>query len=186
MDTSTGIVPTASSETGAAQTTHADVPSVVAPVPAIAFGALALGLTFDWFHAFNILGRVPAVVRNSAALVLFALGAWYILRATVIFRRVDTPLQPWRPTRAIAEDDIYACTRNPMVQGVVILVLGFAMLLGSDWTVLFLLPAGMVLHYGAVLREESYLEGRFGDAYRTYKAAVPRYGWPFAGFSQKP
>ena len=56
--------------------------------------------------------------------------------------------------------------------------------LASTGAVLFLMPAGdCVLHYGAVLREESYLEGRFGDAYRSYKAAVPRYGWRpgFAG-----
>ncbi len=184
MDTSTGIVPTASSDTAAAQTAHADVPSVIAPIPAIAFGALALGLIFDWLHRFNMLGPVPAVIRNSAGFLLLALGAWFTLRATVSFRSVDTPSQPWRPTRAIAECGIYARTRNPMVQGVVILVLGLAILFSSDWAVLFLMPAAAVLHYGVVLREEIYLEGRFGDAYRSYKAAVPRYGWPFAVSSQ--
>jgi protein-S-isoprenylcysteine O-methyltransferase Ste14 len=36
-----------------------------------------------------------------------------------------------------------------------------------------------VLHYGVVLREERYLERKFGDDYRRYKASVPRYGWKF-------
>jgi protein-S-isoprenylcysteine O-methyltransferase Ste14 len=44
---------------------------------------------------------------------------------------------------------------------------------------LMLMPAAMLMHYGVVLREESYLERRFGEAYRQYLAAVPRYGWPF-------
>ena len=35
-----------------------------------------------------------------------------------------------------------------------------------------------VLHFGVVKREERYLEAKFGDAYRHYKARVPRYGWP--------
>jgi protein-S-isoprenylcysteine O-methyltransferase Ste14 len=42
-----------------------------------------------------------------------------------------------------------------------------------------LMPAAMVMHYGVVLREESYLERRFGETYRQYLAAVPRYGWRF-------
>jgi protein-S-isoprenylcysteine O-methyltransferase Ste14 len=40
----------------------------------------------------------------------------------------------------------------------------------------------MLVHFGVVLREESYLERRFGDSYRRYRAAVPRYGWPFGLF----
>jgi protein-S-isoprenylcysteine O-methyltransferase Ste14 len=34
-----------------------------------------------------------------------------------------------------------------------------------------------VLHFGVVLREERYLEQKFGDDYRRYKKSVPRYGW---------
>ena len=38
----------------------------------------------------------------------------------------------------------------------------------------------LVLHYGVILREERYLEGKFGDVYRTFTQDVPRYGLPFA------
>jgi protein-S-isoprenylcysteine O-methyltransferase Ste14 len=159
-----------------------DVPSIIAPGPWIAFGALAFGIAFDSLHVFKVLGHVPALIRNSAALLLFALGAWYILRANVVFRREQTPFQPWRPTRIVAAQDIYAHTRNPMYQGFLIVVLGLAVLFRSDWTVLLLMPATMLIHYGVVLREERYLERRFGEGYRRYQAAVPRYGWPFASF----
>jgi protein-S-isoprenylcysteine O-methyltransferase Ste14 len=37
----------------------------------------------------------------------------------------------------------------------------------------------IVLHYGIILREERYLESKFGDEYRSYKTKVPRYWWRF-------
>jgi protein-S-isoprenylcysteine O-methyltransferase Ste14 len=183
MELSAGIVATASIETPTNATTaydRADTPAIIAPGPWIAFGALALGLAFDASHMFRVVAHVPWAIRISAALLLIAIGCWCILRANVVFHRMETPFQPWRPTRIIAARDIYARTRNPMYQGFLILVLGLAVLLRSDWTVLFLMPAATLIHFGVVLREENYLERRFGDSYRQYKAAVPRYGWPFA------
>jgi protein-S-isoprenylcysteine O-methyltransferase Ste14 len=44
---------------------------------------------------------------------------------------------------------------------------------------ILLVPALLLLHFGVVLREESYLEIKFGDAYRRYRSEVPRYGWQF-------
>jgi protein-S-isoprenylcysteine O-methyltransferase Ste14 len=161
-----------------------EVPSIIAPGPWIAFSALAFGVAFDALHAIRVLAHVPSWIRNSVALVLIVLGLWAIFRANIIFRREKTPFQPWRPTRIIAAQDIYARSRNPMYQGFLIVVLGLAVLFRSDGTVLMLLPAAMLVHHGVVLREERYLERRFGESYREYMAAVPRYGWPFAGFSK--
>jgi protein-S-isoprenylcysteine O-methyltransferase Ste14 len=45
----------------------------------------------------------------------------------------------------------------------------------SPWVLLLTLPLAVVVHYGVVAREEAYLERRFGDAYRDYKARVRRW-----------
>jgi len=53
------------------------------------------------------------------------------------------------------------------------IVIGFAL----EWAFLLLIASLVLLHYGVVLREERYLERKFGDDYRTYKKSVPRYGF---------
>jgi protein-S-isoprenylcysteine O-methyltransferase Ste14 len=175
MDTSTGLPPAAATEQP--RLARDDVPSIVAPGPWIAIAALAFGFGFDALHAFSIFKVAPGWICNVAALLLIAIGVFHIGSAAAAFHRTATPFQPWRPARVITAQGIYAHVRNPVCQGMLILMLGIAVLLRSEGTLLMLMPAAMVMHYGVVLREENYLERRFGEAYRQYLAAVPRYGW---------
>ena len=54
---------------------------------------------------------------------------------------------------------------------------GRAIGLAIDWMLVLLVAALLLMHYG-VLREERYLEAKFGEPYRRHKHSVPRYGWP--------
>jgi protein-S-isoprenylcysteine O-methyltransferase Ste14 len=74
---------------------------------------------------------------------------------------------------------VYAHVRNPMYLGLAFLVAGIGVALASDWTLVMLVAAALLNHYGVVKREERYLEAKFGDAYRRYRNRVPRYGFPF-------
>jgi hypothetical protein len=58
-------------------------------------------------------------------------------------------------------------------------LLALAVAFASDWAVLLIAPWAVAMHVGVVLREEQYLEAKFGDDYRRYKDRVPRYGRPF-------
>ena len=83
-------------------------------------------------------------------------------------------LAPWDPPRALVIRGPYRYVRNPMISGVLAVLLGEALLLRSLphflWFLAFL---GMNLVY-IPLFEEPQLERRFGDAYRRYCANVPR------------
>jgi len=37
-------------------------------------------------------------------------------------------------------------------------------------------PSGLVMHFGVVMREERYLEAKFGEPYRQYKVGAARWG----------
>jgi protein-S-isoprenylcysteine O-methyltransferase Ste14 len=155
-----------------------DVPGVIAPPPLILAATLALGLLFDWLLPAYVLQVLLLVdVRIAVGVVFAGAGAGMIVAALLNFHRAGTPPEPWKPTLNLASDGIYAYTRNPIYVGLLILTAGIGLALASDWTLVMLIPAALVLHYGVVLREERYLERKFGDAYRQYRSHVPRYGW---------
>jgi protein-S-isoprenylcysteine O-methyltransferase Ste14 len=49
------------------------------------------------------------------------------------------------------------------------------LLTNALWCAVLLIPAMVVLRYGVIAREEAYLERRFGDNYRLYRAATRRW-----------
>src|SRR6478752_6199087 len=52
---------------------------------------------------------------------------------------------------------------------------GIGIAVRSPWILILALPLAITMRYGVVAREEAYLERRFGDAYRDYKARVRRW-----------
>jgi len=54
-------------------------------------------------------------------------------------------------------------------------VAALPLFLDSWWGIIMLVPVFFILHFGVVLREEAYLERKFGDVYRAYKSRVWRY-----------
>jgi protein-S-isoprenylcysteine O-methyltransferase Ste14 len=110
----------------------------------------------------------------GAALVALGLGlvAWTVaLFATV----GHGTLAPWDPTTRLVVRGPYRHVRNPMISGVLGILLGEALVFGS---VSLLLWFAAVLAVNAVyfpLVEEPGLERRFGADYRAYRGNVPRW-----------
>jgi protein-S-isoprenylcysteine O-methyltransferase Ste14 len=91
------------------------------------------------------------------------------------FRRADTPLVPFVPSRALVTSGIYRFTRNPMYLGLTLILTGAAVLLGSLGALLPLPPFVWILQCGYIDAEERFLEDIFGSEYRRYKSAVRRW-----------
>jgi protein-S-isoprenylcysteine O-methyltransferase Ste14 len=95
--------------------------------------------------------------------------------AVVYFRRARTSPFPWDASNALVTEGPYRYTRNPMYLGLAALVLATAGFTGSLWPVLTLPVAIALVVVFAIRPEERYLEARFGDAYRAYRARVRRW-----------
>ena len=68
----------------------------------------------------------------------------------------------------------YAVSRNPMYLAWAIVYVGIALVANTVWPLL-LLPGVLLATHVVVVREERFLEGRFGAVYRSYKTLVRRY-----------
>jgi protein-S-isoprenylcysteine O-methyltransferase Ste14 len=156
-----------------------DTAGVIAPPPLIAAATIVFGLILDWLlPAYVLTAALTFPARIAIGVTIFAAGACFGVPAVLAFRSGDTHVEPWKPSTALVTGGIFRWLRNPMYVGLALGVAGVAIALASDWTLVLLLPAAVVMHVGVVKREERYLDAKFGDAYRGYKAQVPRYGWP--------
>jgi protein-S-isoprenylcysteine O-methyltransferase Ste14 len=84
-------------------------------------------------------------------------------------------LAPWDPTTRLIVRGPYRHVRNPMISGVLFILVGEAALAAS---LRLLVWFGAVFALNGVyipLVEERGLEARFGEEYGTYKAHVPRW-----------
>jgi protein-S-isoprenylcysteine O-methyltransferase Ste14 len=127
-------------------------------------------------------GTVLKVGVGVAQLGLQASGLVLLGVGLVLFdaslRRFATEgegtLAPWDPPRHLVVRGPYRYVRNPMISGVLFVLLGEAAVLLSRshlmWALLFL---GLNAVYIPLL-EEPLLALRFGDAYREYCRHVPR------------
>ena len=156
-----------------------DTAGVIAPPPLLALAAVIAGLGLERLYPVGIIARIPPLPRYALAAALLALALFVSWRAIRAFGRAGTEVKPWRSTTALVTADIFAHTRNPMYWGLGLLILCIAVGLASGWTLIALAAFALVIHFGVVLREERYLERKFGDDYRRYKSIVPRYGWRF-------
>lgn len=153
-----------------------DVPGVLVFPPLIPLAVLVVGIVLDWLLPLSFLAKIPLPARAVLGPLLLALGIAAIISGDRVFKRVGTNVNPLQPSLALASTGIYRRLRNPMYVGMALVVLGIVIGFALEWTFFALAIGALVMHFGVVLREERYLERKFGDEYRTYKASVPRYG----------
>ena len=108
--------------------------------------------------------------------VLIALGLVLIAQTVALFATVgEGTLAPWDPTARLVVRGPYRRVRNPMISGVLCVLLGEALVFGSLallawWAFVFAINA---VYFPLV--EEPGLQRRFGADYEAYRAAVPRW-----------
>ena len=149
-----------------------DAPGVIARPPFIYLGFLVLGLMLNWLWPQPLL---PETLRYTLGGALIALGLALALLSIRRFKAAGTNFDTQKPDTAILTEGPYRLSRNPIYMGLTAVYAGIGVAMDAPWIWLTLMPALAVMHYGVILREERYLERKFGQEYLAYKAQVRRW-----------
>ena len=144
--------------------------------PVIPLAAFLLGV------ALGVVWPTVPLMSDSLRLALRVIGgglfcvgvagfAWMV----VTMRKAGTPIHNAKTPTALVETGPFRFTRNPMYLFGQAGYAGLALLLMQLWSLALLPAVFAVTHYGIVLREEAFLERKFGTAYKQYQSRVRRW-----------
>lgn len=153
-------------------TNEKDNPGVIAPPPLIFLGGLLIGGIIGWFYPQPFL---PEIAGYFIGGVLAILGLGIVFNARASMAKAETNIEPWKPTTTILSDGIYGISRNPVYMAMIFIYLGSVFIFNSLWILPPLILVLIVMHYGVILREEKYIEQKFGAEYLNYKEKVRRW-----------
>jgi len=112
---------------------------------------------------------VAGLALAAAGLALFCWSLFYF------WTKGRGTLAPWDPPRRFVVEGPYCYVRNPMISGVILVLLGEALLMRSlphlEWAAAFVFLNAVYIP----LLEEPTLRARFGEPYARYCARVRRF-----------
>ncbi len=142
------------------------------PVYGIAAAALMWWLdrrfpVWRWLH--------PPSTR--AGWLMLLLGFGIDAGSIVGFLKARTTVNPMRITaaRELVTTGLFRWSRNPMYLGLIIALIGWAVVLGSVTPLVVIPLFARILAMLQIVPEEAALEARFGDAYTGYRQRVNRW-----------
>jgi len=131
---------------------------------------LMLGL-----HFLFPLVKVIVSPYNLFGILLILSGVLVNIWAANFFDKVGATVKPFQESSCLATEGLYKYSRNPMYFGMLMILVGAFILLGSI-TPMLLIPVFMwIITKVFILAEEKALEEGFGEIYLKYKGKVRRW-----------
>ncbi|MDI6645376.1 MAG: isoprenylcysteine carboxylmethyltransferase family protein [Methanobacteriaceae archaeon] len=108
--------------------------------------------------------------------ILIILGSLFVIYINKSFLKIGngTPA-PWDPPKKLVVTDLYRYVRNPMISGVLMILLGETLIFASIELLLWFATFFIINHIYIVYLEEPRLIKRFGDKYINYMKNFPRW-----------
>jgi len=118
-----------------------------------------------------------SVPWNTIGLVIIAVAMSFDLWSLFLFFRSKTTPNPMKPenSKHIVTSGLYKISRNPMYVGLLFVLLGYAIWLGSITPFLLLPLFVLLITTQQIIPEEEMLEKKFGQEYLDYKMRVRRW-----------
>jgi protein-S-isoprenylcysteine O-methyltransferase Ste14 len=121
---------------------------------------------------------VPAtrIILPVVGAICICLGLVLMITTIRLFVTVGKgTLAPWEPPQRLVVQGVYRYVRNPMISGVLFVLLGESALTASVPLLRWFLTFAVINAIYIPLMEEPMLVRRFGEDYLVYKRNVPRW-----------
>jgi protein-S-isoprenylcysteine O-methyltransferase Ste14 len=149
-----------------------DNAGVIAPAPILYGVTIAIGLVVERVAPMSL---VPSPASTWLASVFFAISIAIVVAAFSALAQAHTTFDARKSTTILVTTGVFRFSRNPTYLSLTLLHIGVAFATDSAWVFLMAVPAVAVTQWGVILREERYLNAKFGEAYRSYASKVRRW-----------
>ena len=140
----------------------------------LAWLTLALIAAFVLHRCCPIVTLVPGPF-HWAGLAFTIPGLALLLHSGVSFIKAKTGLLPFSDASSLVTNDLYRFSRNPMYLGMVLLLFGVSVLLGSLSTLFPVIAFAWIIDRQFIQNEEIFLLEKFGEKYEVYLQQVRRW-----------
>ena len=148
-------------------------PEIIAAPPRLYLIAFTVSVILHLVHPVTVTDQT--LYRMAIGVTLLVINAILVRWAFVTMHTAQTSPNPFESSTALVVTGPFKFSRNPVYVAMTGLYFAAALIINSLWPLLLLLPLMVTMHVGVVLREESYLEQRFGAVYAAYKMRVRRW-----------
>ncbi len=112
---------------------------------------------------------------NAIGLVPMTLGIALNLIAGKTFIKNGHTIKAFEPPQKLITTGVYRYSRNPMYLGMVLILIGVAILLGSLSPFIIAPMLAITIDRIFIIAEENMLDEKFGDQWKQYKTDVRRW-----------
>ncbi len=141
---------------------------------------------FSFILPVTVLIVVPLYIERNISLnhsatfligIILIFTGLLVMAVTILsFIRIGKgTLAPWNPTQNLVTSGMYRFVRNPMIMGVLAVLIGESICIISLKILLWALVFFIINNIFFVTYEEPNLKKKFGDHYLQYKRNVPRW-----------
>jgi len=119
--------------------------------------------------------RIITFPASLLGCVLIAIGATLNLLADRAFKTHGTTVKPFERSDHLVTNGVFAISRHPMYLGMTLILVGFAVLLGTLTPFVVAAAFAVLLDVRFVRVEERMLAETFGDDWHVYRRRVRRW-----------
>ncbi len=126
-------------------------------------------------HFLLPIAKIIPTIWNFTGFVFLVSGITLNLIADRAFQRIGTTVKPYQESSNLVTSGVFKISRNPMYLGMVLILIGIAVLLRTLSPLLVVIPFASLIDQIYIRVEEQMLIKKFGTKWQAYKAKTRRW-----------